>query len=337
MGDITFLAQREPVDEYGRALYAVGRSILRAQLDQLSMDDLTDLNCDRSDVTMRQLSKIARLDRDKGMRGDGFEWAIHEAIIGAEPRVSEILARAMGRMSKKFNGMSQPSSLLFGYERAKYLGFLDAVVEDAGEEAVLLPDGRGRPFGFGSWVPIAAQGYVAEPQLADRIKRIWKTDLFLSSEDGFRYAAATIKSNWRQLESGPGLRIGIVPEAKDLKAGVRYENGLWLAVLPDPDGFMGLFNDAYWSVAAAVCTLGKHERPSYYMKPTAKGQRMQAQLEKYPTAKVVEIEHALDEAAQQELIAVDHKLLSVKAPEWLHINEKRTPVIAPRPHFEPLD
>ena len=146
-----------------------------------------------------------------------------------------------------------------------------------------------------------------------------------------------MKSNWKQLEAGPGLRVGIVPEAANLRAGVRYMNGLWLAVLPDPDGFMGLFNDAYWSVAAAVCTLGKHQRPPYYMKPTAKGKRLQTQLEKFPTAKVVEIEHALDEAAQQNLVAVQHQLVSVQAPAWLHINETRTPVIAPRPRFQPLD
>ncbi|MFJ5303775.1 hypothetical protein [Streptomyces sp. NPDC088350] len=64
---------------------------------------------------------------------------------------------------------------------------------------------------------------------------------------------------------------------------------------------------------------------------------MAEQLEKYPTAKVVDIENALDEAAQQHLVEVKQQLVSVEAPEWLHINELRTPVIAPRPQFEPLD
>lgn len=125
------------------ALYAVARSILRAQLDQLSQDDLTDLNADRAEVTMRQLSKLARLDRDKGMRGDGFEWAVHEAVIGGEPRVAEVLGEALARLSPAFKSIERPTSLLFGYERAKYLGFLDAVVQNAGNEAVLLPDGQG--------------------------------------------------------------------------------------------------------------------------------------------------------------------------------------------------
>lgn len=331
------MAQNEPVEEYGRALYAVARSIIRAQLDQLNADDLADLNCERSDVNMRQLAKLARLDRDKGMRGDGFEWAVHEAIMGGEPRVTNYVAEAIGRTSKKFKTIGAPVSLLFGYERAKYLGFLDAVVENAGDEAVLLPDGRGRPFYFGPWVTVAAKGQAAEAMLSPRIRRVWKTDLFLSGDDSWRYVAATIKSNWKQLEAGPGLRIGIVPEARDLRPGVRYQSGLWLTVLPDPNGFMGLFNDAYWSVAAAVCTLGKHQRPPYYMKPTAKGERLQAQLEKYPTAKVVDIEGALDEAAQQDLVTIQHKLVSVAAPPWLHITETQTPVLAPKPHFEPLD
>lgn len=54
---ITFLEQSAPVEEYGRALYAVSRSILRALLDSLSQEDLADLNTPLSDVNMRQLSK----------------------------------------------------------------------------------------------------------------------------------------------------------------------------------------------------------------------------------------------------------------------------------------
>lgn len=341
MSDVTFLKQREPVDEYGRALYAVSRSILRAMLDQLSTQDLTDLNVDRVDVTMRQLSHYARLERDKGMRGDGFEWAVHEAIAGGEPTVTELVSDALSRASPKvFRGSSGTSSLLFGYERAKYLGFLEAVVENAGEEAVLLPDSQGRPYRFASdWLKHAAKGANAEDALGQRIKKIWKTDIFLSDENARRYAAATIKSNHTQLEGGPGLRVAIVPAATNLRPGVRFDrsHGLWLTVLPDPDGFMGLFNDSYWSVASAVYTIGKQARPPYYLKPSVKGQRVAEQLEKYPTAKVIDIENALDEAAQQRLLEVKHQLVSVEAPEWLHINEMRTPVIAPRPQFEPLD
>jgi hypothetical protein len=54
-------------------------------LDQLSSEDFGDLNVDRDLVTLRQLAKIARIDLDKGLRGDGFEWAIHEHVLGGEP------------------------------------------------------------------------------------------------------------------------------------------------------------------------------------------------------------------------------------------------------------
>jgi hypothetical protein len=268
-GQVTFLTQQQPVDERGRALYAIARSILRAQLDQLSQEDLEDLGRGRADVTLRQLAKLARLDRDKGMRGDGFEWAVHEAIQGREPTVLEPISDAMVSASAQFEWMGTPTSLLFGYERAKYLGFLEAVVENAGQEAVLLPDGRGRPFQFGPWVRIAARGQAAEMQLAERIRKVWMTDLFLSDEDRHRHVAATIKSNWHQLEGGPGLRLGIVPQAADMPPGVRRHKDLWIAVLPDPNGFMGLFNDAYASVAEAILTLGKHQRVPYWLRACA--------------------------------------------------------------------
>lgn len=338
MADITFLSQAEPIDEYGRALYAVSRSVLRAHLDGLSQSNLEDMNCDRLDVTFRQLSNFARLHRDKGLRGDGFEWAVHEAIVGGEHRVTDLVATAMKKVSpKSFASMDAATSLMFGHERARYLGFADAVVENASGDAVLLPDGSGRPFQFGAWVPVAARGVAAEPELAGRIKQVWKTDVFLSSSEKSRFAAATIKSNWHLLEDGRGLRVAIVPQAVDLQPGVQQWKSLQMVVLPDPDGFMGLFNDAYEAVAEAIITVGKHDRNSYYYKPSAKAQRVQKQLEKYQTAKVVDLIESLNEAAQANLIKVEQKLLSVEAPPWLHINETRMPVIAPRPSFERLD
>jgi hypothetical protein len=340
MAQVTFIEQDAPVDEYGRALYAVARSIIRALLDSLSDEDLTDLNCAIGDVTMRQLAKVVRLDRDKGMRGDGFEWAVHEAILGQEPLVMEPIADTLKRCSRYISG-APPTSLLFGHERARYLGFVDAVVDRAGTNAFLLPEKAGRPYPFGPWVAKAAKGQAAEPELTERIRKIWKTDLFLSCTGDDRYFAATVKSNMRLLEGGRGLRIGIVPESaqRGHRPGVSYseKHGLWIATLPDPNGFTGLFNDAYNAVAWAVCTLGKQHKPSYYTKPSAKGQRLQEQLEKYPAAKVAEIEGALNDAAQQNLVSAETKLVAVNAPAWLHMKQMAPKVVAPKPKFVKLD
>jgi hypothetical protein len=274
------------------------------------------------------------------MRGDGFEWAVHEAILGKEPSVIDPISEALRRASKYVKD-AEPTSLLFGQERAKYLGFLDAVVDDAGTDSYLLPQGSGKPFRFGPWVSVAAQGHTAEHLLNERIKKIWKTDLFLSAQDDPRYFAATIKSNFAQLEGGKGLRIGIVPESTHLEnnCGVRYSNahGLWVVTLADPNGFMGLFNDAYHAVARAICTLGKQETPPYFVKPSAKAQKIQEQIEKYPDAKAIEIEEALNEAAQQDLVASTHKLVSVNAPDWLHVKAMAPKIISPKPKFIKLD
>lgn len=338
--NITFLEQHAPIDEYGRALYAVARSVLRALIDSLSAEDLADLNTPLDRVRMRQLAKVVRLDRDKGMRGDGFEWAVHEAILGGEPSVLNPLSFAM-RKASSFIKDAAPTSLLFGYERARYLGFLDAVVDDAGNDSFLLPEGSGRPFRFGPWVAKAALGAAGEPLLNDRIKKIWKTDLFLSAQGDPRYFAATVKSNINLLEGGRGLRIGIVPESKDKgnHSSTRYsqQHRLWIVSLADPNGFMGLFSDAYHAVGRAMCTLGKQSPPPYYVKPSAKAQRVQEQIEKYPEATAFDIEEALNEAAQQDLIAQTHQLVPVNAPDWLHIKQMATTVICPKPKFAKLD
>ena len=306
-------------------------------IDSLTEEDLRDLNTPLAEVRLRQLAKVARLERDKGMRGDGFEWAVHEAIMGKEPSVIEPIAHALSRCSKSFKDAA-PQSLLFGQERARYLGFMDAMVDTAGVDAYLLPEAQGRPFKFGPWVSLAARGHTAEYMLKDRIKKIWKTDLFLNSDGDPRHLAATVKSNFLDLEGGRGLRIGIVPEHKDQKAGVHYNSsvGLWQVSLADPDGFMGLFNDAYHAVARAMLTLGKMPQPPYFVKPTPSAQRIQEQLERFGDAKAVEVEDALNEAAQQDLVGINHRLIGVNAPDWLHIKQMAPKILSPKPRFSPI-
>lgn len=163
----------------------------------------------------------------------------------------------------------------------------------------------------------------------------------MSAEGDPRYFAATVKSNFAQLEGGQGLRIGIVPESIHFRntSGVRFnqEHGLWLVTLADPNGFMGLFNDAYHAVARAICTLGKQDPPPYFIKPSAKAQKVQQQLEKYPDALAIEIENALNDAAQQDLVLSTHKLVSVNAPDWLHVKSMAPKIISPKPKFFKLD
>lgn len=203
-----------------------------------------------------------------------------------------------------------------------------------------MPEGSGRPYQFGPWVQVAAQGRQAENHLPDRIQKIWKTDLFLTLQGSEKYLAATVKSNSSQLEGGRGLRLGIVPESprKGNKAGVKYNDNhnLWTVTLSDPDGFTGLYNDCYKAVARAIYTLGRHPQPAYHWKPSAKAQKLQEQLEKMGNAKVLEVEDALNEAAQQKLVKIRQRLLSVNAPSWLHFKQLKPKLIAPKPKFHTI-
>ena len=47
--------------------------------------------------------------------------------------------------------------------------------------------------------------------------------------------------------------------------------------------FLEQFSDAYHAVGRSLCTLGKQEPPPYYVKPSAKAQRVQEQIESIRT------------------------------------------------------
>lgn len=180
--------------------------------------------------------------------------------------------------------------------------------------------------------------------MGHRLQKVWQTDLFVSDEDRHRHLAVTIKSNKEQLTGGPGLRIGIVPEHVDLKAGISRQktkagDSLWVVTLPDPDGFMGLYNDAYAAVAEAITTLGQHDHEKYWAQPTPMAQQIEEQLIKYANVSVTEITEALDEAAQQDLVDVDTHLVSVDAPTWLTLGTPDVGAtrLAPKPSFIKLD
>jgi len=274
------------------------------------------------------------------MRGDGFEWAVHEAMLGKEPRVINPVSEALYRCSQYNERDVEPTSLLFDQERAKYLGFLDSIVDEAGKGALLIPGERRRPFNFGSSVATAARGQSAESLLPDRVKKIWKSDLFISGIGSIRHFATTVKSNIDLLEGGKGLRLAIVPEsANHNPSGVRFDatHKLWIVSLADPDGLMGLFGDAYRAIGRAICTLGRHDLPPYYLKPSAKAEVLQQQLEKYGAVKVLEVEGALNEAAQQDLTTTQERLVSVSPPAWLHMKQLAPKIIAPKPSFVKLD
>jgi hypothetical protein len=338
---VSFVAQRAPVDDPERALYAIVRSIMRAMVDQLPQRDIQVLNTPKEDLTLNQLAAVSRLHRDKGMAGDGFEWAVHEAITGREPRVIEPLSEAMQSASPKFKTLEHPTSLLFGQERARYNGFLDAVVDAAADEAIFLPDGRGHPPKFAKWIREAARGEIAESALPARLRKTWQTDLFISDQDRHRQMAVTIKSNKELLTGGPGLRIGIVPEHADLPSGIsrqRTKSGdtLWVVTLADPSGFWGLYKAGFSAVAETITTLGHHDRKqAYWDKPIPPAVRLQEQLERYGASKVSDIEDGLNEFAQHDLVGVDTKLLSVDAPSWLRLGSPDADAarLAPKPSF----
>ncbi len=165
---------------------------------------------------MRQLSHYVRLERDKG---NAKRWV---RMVCTHEAVAEASGASLRSCRTRWQGSRRSSRLCQGLVTPLWLRARDltAVVQGAGEQAVLPSDSARLPFGFRSdWLKYVARGWRAEPLLSLRIKKVWKTHVVLSDEHARRYAAATVKSNYKQLEGGAGLRVAIVPSAVDLRPG----------------------------------------------------------------------------------------------------------------------
>lgn len=333
------LVQGERLEDYEAGLFSVVRAILAAMLEGLGKDQLEDLNVEGLDqVRLRPMAQVVRLPRDHGGRGDGFEWAVHAALYDGLPSVIGPIALAMSAASRELT-CDRPRSVLFGYERAlRRDGFVDQFLADMGDQPRLLPGGRGMSAPLADILPLFGDGPASQHLLPPRVSKAWKADMFLSAPGSNKWLAATVKSNAGALEGGPGLRVGIVPQQIGLMAGISNtphedpERGLWLAVLPDRDGFVGLFNDAYMATAHVLRRLGKHGEDwgPYYLKPTVIGLKLAAELERHARTPVVEIVDALGDQAQVGLILPGGRG-GFQIPSWLRHARRPALRFVPRP------
>lgn len=329
------LVQRERVEDYRAALFSVARSILVAMLDGLGRTQLEVIQeTERGRVKLGQLAWVARLPRDKGARGDGFEWAVHAAVADGDSGVCGRLARAMCDAAEAARG-DTIHSVLFGYERARNPEFLREFLSEMGAYPRLLPGGRGRSAPIGDVLSSLVDGPRAD--LPERFASVWKADMFLSAEGSDKWLAATVKSNPELLEGGSGLRVGVVaewpdwPASDDLSPTRLDDLGLIVAVLPDHDGFVRVFNDGYAAVAEALRVIGQHppEWVPHYLKPTVVGQEIARELTLHASTPVVEIVDELGLYGQRGLITPDRRRFSV--PGWLRNNRMQPFVATARP------
>ncbi len=297
---------------------ALTASVLRALLLAASNRRAAGIGSDVASLTLTQLAYIS--PETPGSFGLAFEVAVHEAINARQPEVCSLVSEAMAGSGVL---TSRPRSLLFGAERAAKLGYLEALVQDLGEQPVLRigAQRRGRPFSLSRWLPHLAQGWRGEAALPSDIAKAWKADLLLADAEGSAFVTATVKSNALSLEGGPGLQLGIVPQIGSAwPPGVRTHKGLQVAILPDDGQFLQLLDAAHQTVMFALAKLTG--RPLLHRPVLAASKRLAEELIRWGDYPVAEVVATLTRRGQRDLVSEsmqDVLLSGVSAIEPGHV------------------
>lgn len=239
--------QQNGIADEVAAITAVVRPILEGTLYALKADVVAEVG-GYEQVKLKMLPRLYRAgDGDCGLC---FEYAVHDALNRREPAVMERIHDAAHQYCNVPG--QEPSSILFGLEKAGALNLIDTVKERLTEESRLLAGIRAQPAKLKRHIDSIASAFRRRAErdaLPWSISGLWKADLFIGYTDSDRWVATTVKINVNQLEGARGLRIGIVPVRGGADDRVRRDDGKNLIICPIPhDGsFMEVFYQG-WGV-----------------------------------------------------------------------------------------
>lgn len=268
---------------------------------------------------------------DTGQHGDSFEWAVHEAIAAGEWSLQQYVADALARCGIR---TSQPTSILFGAERARHLGYLDLISEQAGDRAHLRVPTQGRPPLLTKFLPIAASGARRASDLPSSLMALGKADLLLGCAETQAFVAATVKVNPSALEDGPGLRIGITPESPRMPHGVYMHprKNLTVISIPRVRGFVESFYKAELMVRQVLSR--RVRTPSDLQVPDADARELASWLverREHPALDVTDDLNDLAAPAAQFVVLGRPRPADPRMTTYLHrLHEEVGVVLAPQ-------
>ena len=175
-----------------------------------------------------------------GDHGICFEYAVHQALqdrhASIHPAISEVLA--------SFCGIKEGAeSVLFGVEKHGPASVLETVKGALTDESRVLVGKRGRPTKLKvhlNNIVRAHNSRIHLNRLPSSIRGLWKADLFIGNPGPDRWVGTTLKTNRRDVERAPGLRIALFPEERP-KQGPSKEDTMIYCPLPYSGEFMQLF------------------------------------------------------------------------------------------------
>lgn len=239
--------QQNRVEDEVSAITAVVRPILEGLLFGLKADVVAEIG-GYDDVKLKMLPRLYR--PGDGDIGICFEYAVHDAIRRRDAHVIERIEDAL-RSHCHVPG-TEPSSILFGAEKAGALRLIDTAKEVLTDESRLLAGTRGQPVKLKRHIDSVAAAFrkkSAQLLLPWSIRGLWKADLFVGFSDSDKWVGTTVKINRAHLEPARGLRIGIVPTLEgrsDLTVRDEAKN-LIVCPVPHDQAFMEVFYQG-WGV-----------------------------------------------------------------------------------------
>jgi hypothetical protein len=298
--------QENPVADDVSALVAVTGPIITGILRSIPMEVTASFG-ERDHLPLSMLGRL-RKEAD-GDCGIAFEYAVHDAIISREPIIAERLADALGKCGI---GQGDPASILFAIEKS---GAQELISTEAGlvmdNSLVLLGEG-GRPVSLKEHLGAIGAAFRlpgALLNLAQSIRGLWKTELFLGSSGRDQWVGASVNISRSQLTAAEGPRIAIIPSVTGVSDAVRPDEHKNVVICPLPhDGsFMQIFHEG-WKIVQTLCARnfempGSSDVPNPLHREVA---RIFAERRRFP---IVEVVDAIRKFAQPELLTTSAKIV----------------------------
>src|SRR5215475_3925612 len=243
--------QSNPVTDEVGALVAVARPVIVGVLQSIS-EEVTSTFGERNRLPLRMLGRLRK--RGDGDCGIAFEYAVHDAVISAEPIVVERVADALNKCRI---ARGNPASILFAIEKAGAQQLISTELSLITENSRILTGQPGQPVKLQKYLNTLAASFRrpgTRLNLPQSIRGLWKADLFLGSTELDHWVGTTVKINPAQLEPAKGLRVAIVPSMAGRCDGIRLDEQRNLVICPMPhDGsFMQVFYEG-WRIVQALC------------------------------------------------------------------------------------
>lgn len=299
--------QSNPVADEVGALVAVARPVIAGVLQSISHEVVSTLG-QRDALPLRMLGRLRK--RGDGDCGIAFEYAVHDAVLSAQPIVVERVADALNKC-RIVRG--DPASILFAIEKTGSQQLISTEISLITENSRVLTGQPGQPVKLRKYLNTLAAAF-RRPRtrlnLPQSIRGLWKADLFLGSTEPDHWVGTTVKINPAHLEAARGLRVAIIPSLAGHSDGIRLDEQRNLVVCPLPhDGsFMQIFYEG-WRIVQALCeTDFKMPREVDIPNPAHREvARIFVERRDFPVAGVVE---ATRKFAQPDLLTTNTEIVS---------------------------